>query len=383
MMSLMGTNRTLPPLTRERVQHLLVDPSAGTRAETAASVAAEFSGGTLSERERRIAIRIFEILARDVERQVRESLAEHVKNCPYLPRSVARTLAEDVESVALPIIRYSEALTDEDLIAIVRSGNARKQLAVAERQRITPRVADSLVDTGNQQVIGTLLANHGADIPEGSLDKVMDSFTDDGWIHALLIERPTLPLHITERLMTRVSAEFRQRIIERHHFPPDLADEVVMHGKERALTRMLEDDDRLDEMERLAATLYAKNALTPTLVFRALCVGDLHFFEAAMATLAHIPIDNARALIYEEGRLGLKRLYQSTQLPPEMYRAFRAAVDVVLEVRKEEGDGWRRIYTERILGRLVRDYDDISPEGLEHVVSQLSRRVNREAGTAA
>ena len=127
-------------------------------------MAAEFSKGKLTDEERRIAVEILEVLARDVERLVREALSEHLKRCPFLPAGIARTLANDIESVALPIIRYSCVLSDEDLVSIVRAGSSAKQIATAKRETVSAGVADALVDLGNEEVVGTLLGNLGAEL---------------------------------------------------------------------------------------------------------------------------------------------------------------------------------------------------------------------------
>ena len=104
--------RTTPRLTQDSIEHLRNAPSAGARVETAASVAAVFASGKLTERQRYIAVEILEHLALDVEQQVRQALCENVMHCPFLPPEIARTLANDVESIAVPIIRYSAALSD-------------------------------------------------------------------------------------------------------------------------------------------------------------------------------------------------------------------------------------------------------------------------------
>jgi hypothetical protein len=68
----------------KKAGNLLAKSSTAIRSQTTAAVAAEFAHGGMTESERRIAIGILEIMARDVERQVRESLSEQVKNCPFL-----------------------------------------------------------------------------------------------------------------------------------------------------------------------------------------------------------------------------------------------------------------------------------------------------------
>ena len=134
----------------------------------------------------RAAIGILEIMARDVEQQVRESLSEQVKNCPFLPRSLAMTLAEDIDTVSLPVIQLSTVLDDNDLLAIITGGNTDKQIAVANRKNVSPKVSNRLVDTNNENVVGALLANDGAQISEASYNKVVENFLENDNIQALM-----------------------------------------------------------------------------------------------------------------------------------------------------------------------------------------------------
>ncbi len=132
---------------------------------------------------------------------------------------------------------------------------------------------------------------------------------------------------------------------------------------------------RVAEVEGLITRLKAKSELTPTLILRALCEGDLHFFEAAMAALAGVPVEKARPFIYDRGPGGLRMIFRNTGLPTEMYRAVKVAIDEIGKIRDEEPGGWKKSYADRIVDRLVAEYDELSPDGLEHVLSQLSQRV--------
>jgi uncharacterized protein (DUF2336 family) len=366
-----------------QVKRLIAEPSAEARALTAASVADEFATGSLSDQERTIALEIIEIMAQDVERNVRESLSAHVKHCPFLPPSIARQLAEDVESVSLPILRFSTVLSDADLIAIVRQGNEIKQVAVAKREAVCAEVSDALVESGTETSVSALLTNQRAEITEQALKKVIDSYGGSVEIQNLMVERPTLPLTVSERLIAHVSRELRTRLVERHQIPPELAEELMRQGRERALTEVLDQDSPTAEVERLAASLHARGRLTPTLVLRALCVGDLDFFQAAMAVLADVPNANAGPLIYDHGREGLEAIYLKSGLPKTLFPAFRAAVDEVKDLAQNQWASRRMEITERIVGRLSLEYDSVCPEGLEHMLSQLSRLVGRTTPRAA
>lgn len=66
----------------------------------------------------------------------REIVATKLAVHPETPAAVARRLAADVGAVAAPVLRLSTALSDDDLVAAVRSGDAEKALAVAQREEI-------------------------------------------------------------------------------------------------------------------------------------------------------------------------------------------------------------------------------------------------------
>lgn len=371
----MASNKEPPlHLSQASVTRLRRDPSPSARAETAAGVAAVFARGGLTEQERSYAIDIIERFAGDVERQVRTALSEHVKLCPFLPASIAQTLARDVESVALPVIRYSEVLTDDDLIAIIRQGSTAKQVTVASRAKVATVVADALVDTGKKNVVGTLLGNQGADIGESAYVKVAIDFVDDRDIHALLIDRPTLPASVSARLTICVSEALRDRLVERHGFPPVPADEIVMHGRDRAIAEIIVPSTSRDEIERLLDALRETHGLSPTFLLRALCKGDLDFFESSLAAIARLPQENVAQLIRDRGTRGFQSLYARAGLPQQLFAAFRTALDMVIEVRAQRPDGWTDEDTQRIVGGLVRNYDDICPENIEKVLSRLARR---------
>lgn len=377
---MLGQPQQPPVLNQGHVDRLLRDRSPTARIETAASVAAAFADGDLAPRERRIAEGIVEILAADLVDEVRASLAEHIKHSPLLPHRLAVAMAQDIESVAVPILSVSEVLSDEDLIAVVKAGNEAKQLAIAERRTVSEPVAHSLVETGRSGVICVLLANDGASIAEASLAATLDAFKHEEHVTALMIDRRELPLAITERLVDMVSESLRERLIQRHGLPEPMADDISRHGRERALSHLATDDSRVVEIEALVERLHDSGKLTPTLLLRSICVGDLHFFESGMSRMAGVPIENARILLYDRGPLGYRGLYSKTGLPPELFRAFRVAIDVVREIRHDQAPGqdagveWHRGYTDTIVDHLVREYRQLCPADVEHVLSQLARQ---------
>jgi uncharacterized protein (DUF2336 family) len=356
-------------------EELRSGPSAHSRMRAASVVAGAYTGAALSDREREIATAILETLARDVEQKVREALAEHLKHCAFLPARIARTIASDVAEVAVPFISYSKALRDDDLIEIVIAGDEAKQTAVAQRETVSARLSWHIARHGGQRTAVVLLANPGAEIQADGFQTLLDRFGDAPDVHTRMAARARLPLSVTARLVQCVSDELRTALVKRHGLSPAIANELAQHGSERVLARAVKDEPQAADLDAIAGKLKRYGQLTPTLLLRALCEGDLRFFEAALAALADIAPAETRRLLADGGARGERNLFQTAGLPEALFNAFRIALHAVREVKGCSDGAWCERYTEVVVSRLIKDYGELSPEGLEHTLSQISHRI--------
>lgn len=362
-------------LSEDDVKKLLTDPSGEARAETAAKIASDFDKAGLSDNERAIAQEIFRMMVKDAEVRVREALAENLKDNPMVPHDVAVSLANDVDSVALPILEFSEVLTDADMVEIIKcQADTAKQVAIASRADVSEVVSEALVETNNEEVVTTLVANEHAKITEASLQKVVDNFGDNENVQAVMVTRPKLPLTVTERLVTMVSAQMQEQLAQRQEMPSDMATDLILQSRERA-TINLSSEGGQDELEAMIKQLHDSGRLTPSIVMRALCMGDLNFFETCMAELAGIPIVNVRQLIHDTGPLGLQAVYEKSGLPAAQYTAVRAAVDVVEEAEYDGEANDRERFSRRIIERVLTQYGDLGVEfesdDLEYLLAKM------------
>ncbi|MBI3711084.1 MAG: DUF2336 domain-containing protein [Proteobacteria bacterium] len=359
-------------LSKKDVEALLADRSPVGRTTMAAKVAYALDRQTLTPAERRYAEEIIGLLARDAEVTVRQALAAYVKEHAQLPRDVAVTLAQDVESVALPVLRYSAVLTDEDLIAIVRGGAAAKQTAIARRTKVSSPLSDALIDHGDEAVVATLFGNDGADIAEASFDKVITKFPASETVQAPLMRRARLPLTIVERLYSTVSETFRGQLLARRELPPNTVGDLVLHSREKALLGRAADASP-EEIERLVQHLQANKRLTPSIVLRALCMGDLTFFEASLAVRTGLTMNNVRLLVHDDGKLGLQSIYAKADLPQDLYPAVRTAIDIARETQFDGAPHDRERYCRRMIERILTQYADVGEDTTEYLIGKLSR----------
>ena len=183
-----------------------------------------------------------------------------------------------------------------------------------------------------------------------------------------------LSIRTTERSIAHVSATLLDFLVERHHFPPALAREIIRQGRERALVKALDSDLSAQESADLVDGLQAGGRLSATLPLRALCWGHRPIFEAALARLAGISDAHARVLINDAGAGGFRALYRKSGLPEELYRAFRAALDVIQDRDRGPCPPWGPSDTDRIIQSLVLAYEMLCPEDMETVLAQLAHR---------
>ena len=361
-------------LTHEDVTKLLSDPSSTARVATAEKVSKVFDG-TLSAHERELAEMIFRIMIRDAEVRVREALSRNLKSNPMIPHDVAIELAKDVNAVALPILESSEVLTDEDLIEIVRLQDTEKQVAIAGRPVVSESVSDAIVDAENEAAVTRLVSNPGAAISDGSLDKVVTTLGDREAIQKAMAERPRVPVTIAERLVTLVTDHLQKQLTGRGRLSVDTVTDLVLQIRERAVLS-LSPGSGSAELTRLVRQLHDKKRLTPSIMLRALCMGDLAFFETAMAERAGLSPEATRELIYDGGQLGLRAIVHKAGFPRRVLTAIRAAVDVAEDMEYDGGDRDRERYSRRMIERILTQYGDLGVEFEDDDLEYLLAKMN-------
>lgn len=357
-------------LSQSDVAKLLAEPSPIVRAELATKLGAEIENPSLSPTEVALAQDIVRIMVKDVEASVRQALAQNLRHASRLPHDVAVKLANDIESVALPILENSQVLTDADLIAIVQSGGSAKQETVAARPGISESVSEVLVTKGSEKAVARLLDNTTAQINETSLNKAVDRFASSEQIKEKIVKRPTLPPALTERLVTMVAENMRDHLVAHHQLSPAIAADIILQSRERAIMG-LTGKSSTEELEKLITQMNANGRLTPSLILRALCTGDIGFFEMSIAVRANIPVVNARVLIHDAGQLGLKSLYERAGMPANLLSAVRAAIDVVHETEMTDDPHGRERYRARIIERILTKCEGLGVEETDYLLGKL------------
>jgi len=239
---------------------------------------------------------------------------------------------------------------------------------------VSENVSDALVETGNEKVVATLVRNDGARLSERTMNRVIDAFGANKEISEPMALRSELPLTVAERLVALVSDKIRDHLVTHHAMSADVATDLFLSAREKATVGLLQPDTNLRDVVELIDQLHRNGRLTPTLIFRALCMGDTTFFEAALAKLADIPIANAYRLVHDKGGKGLEALFEKCRLSRKMLRVCQAALEAARDMQLNSGDDrvrFRQVMIERVLTRFEDGFD---PDNLDYFIAKLGRQ---------
>jgi len=363
-------------LSAEDVTRLLEDKSPEVLVGVTEKISGAYGRKTMEEGDNKAAEQIFRLLMRETEIRVRVSLAQNLKNSTTIPKDIVMLMAKDVEEVALPILQFSEVLTEEDLLDLLdNTQSTSRMVAMSKRTHVSDLLSDTLLDKGDDQVAATLVANSGARISEKGLQHIVEAYPSNQQLMETLSTRAHLPLAVAEKLITVVSGALGDSIKKKYHLETDAPiEQEVEKSRESETLKLIRKTDSEEDIDKLINQLISFNRLTPSIILSSLCQGNFGFFETSLARLSSIPVSNARKLITDRGELGFRAIYNKSGLPESLFPAVKTLLKVVRELDAEgEKPGFPR-YANRIVERILRHAEDENVDNLSHIIA-LVRRV--------
>ncbi|MCF6293666.1 MAG: DUF2336 domain-containing protein [Robiginitomaculum sp.] len=358
-------------LTENDIRRLVKGKDDDDRAIAAHKICRVIDRAPLSRVERQSAAEIMQVMANDAAELVRRALAVTLQNSPHLPQKLAKQLAEDLDSIAIPILASSPSLTDEDLIDVVRSGEAVRQMAIAGRKTVSSGVVRVITSEGREPAVAVAASNNGAIFDDQSFRSTLERFGENAKVTDSLIARDSLPVHVSEKLVSLISDEALHRLAIRHELPPQLAVELSEGARERATIDLVDQAGQAADMRRFVQQLNLNGRLSPSLVVRGLCMGHIRFVEWSLAELAGVPHSRTWLMVHDAGMLGLRAIYERAGLPQKLYPVFRAGIDMVHEMDFDEGQMDRERFSRRLIERVLTKFQGLPKEELDYLLARL------------
>ena len=360
-----------PQLTEDDILRLMRGETPEQRASVAHRLCRRIALDVLTDTEKAYAEEIIAILAEDAADLVRRTLAVTLRSSPILPREVALKLARDIEAVAIPVLQDSPVFSDEDLVELVLSVSAAKQAAIANRDALSITITEIISEHGAVEAVRALSANQGAEWTDKAFDDTLRRFGRDEIVQAGLIKRDFIPTHIAEKMVSLVSGQLFDILVNRHELPAQLAIDLAASARERATIDLVEQSGRTNDLPRFVSQLNLNGRLSNSLIMRALCCGQMRFVEHALAELSGVAHQRVWLMIHDAGPLGLQAVFDRAGLPRKMLPAFKAAVTVFHDTQHDGGPNDRARFRARMIERVLTQFQAIPKDDLDYLLDKL------------
>ena len=367
----MSVQSLRPQLTQQDIHRLMKGESPEQRASVAHRLCRRIGLDVLSDAEKQYAQEIIKILAADAADLVRRTLAVTLRSSPLISRDIALKLARDIEAVALPILEECPAFTEDDLVELVLCVTAAKQAAIASRDNLSITVGEVISEHGAIEAVRALSTNQTAELSDKAFGDTLSRFGSDEIVQAGLIRRDFIPVHIAEKMVSLVSGQLFDTLVNRHELPAQLAIDLAASSRERATIDLVEQAGRSHDLPRFVSQLNLNGRLTHSLLMRALCCGQMPFVEHALSELSGVAHQRVWLMIHDAGPLGLQAVFDHAGLPRKLLPAFKAAVNVYHETEHDGGPNDRARFRARMIERVLTQFQAIPKDDLDYLLDKL------------
>lgn len=303
------------------------------RAEAVGALARALLHGHLSPEDRNEAELALLAMLDDPAPAVRAAMAEALARSADAPRAALAGLLQDQSDIAAAVLEHSPVLSDAELVDQTALSDAAGQRAIARRARISPAVAGALAEVGARDAVLDLLANPGARIADGSLNRIVERFGHESAVRDVLLRRPDLSVEIRLSLAAALSRSLNA-LAGRGGPEAERLEQKTREACERTIVAMAAGSDAA-LARRIVVHLRASGLLTPGLVLRAALSGGLSFLEAAFAELTGLAIPRVAAVLKQNG-VARAALYGRAGLPSSLQPALLAVFSALYEGEMEE-----------------------------------------------
>jgi uncharacterized protein (DUF2336 family) len=320
--------------TSADINELRNNPSDYVKLDLISKISNGFAGKILSDAEKSVANDILHLLAQDISTRIRMNISEKFCRSAEISYKTIKRLAQDFEDlVAIPVVQFSDQLSETDLINIITSDKGARQRAVARRENLNSNLVNELVVHGGEHTIEALIDSNGKKISKENSSRILEKHKrSEAIIYGLFAIDKVAPENI-ESLLGYVSDTLRAQIVSRYNIPSSIVDSIVSSSKATISHNMvmaqIAQTNSAQGMKALAGRLHQQNQLSLNLIIKILGHGDKSFFLAALSLLAEVPEVNIAKLLNEDGHAGVVKLFEKAKLPSQLAEATKTTYNLV------------------------------------------------------
>ena len=263
-------------------------------------------------------------LAGEMEVAVRAELSERLATIEKPPRRLLGMLAnDDTIAVARPILENSPALTDEELVGVVRTRGQDHLRAISHRPTVSETVSEAIVERGDAATLQSLLANTGAQMSRLTHERIVDKATESPELHSAVVRRAGLPADLLNEMYFIVETRLRDEIMTRTaDLDPAELDRALAAGRTQLATRDGALPADYAAADKAIMALKTRNGLTAPVLAALLRNGEITKFLLALSVLADIDFHTARRILERKELDALSIVSKAAGFDRSLYLTF-------------------------------------------------------------
>ncbi|MGI9373468.1 MAG: DUF2336 domain-containing protein [Hyphomicrobiales bacterium] len=309
-------------------------------------------------------------LAIDQEMTVRHGLAQELVGESNVSADVVFAVVADFDEVALPFLAKTRSLNSRMITVIARVGDEARKATVAKRPDITEEIISVILKEGGVEATIALLSNENLNLSPRHYETILGAFGDERSVLDCMVRRTDLPAYLKVMMAKQVSQEMRRKIKNTDQNVAQASEKKIIKAEEIALLRIAS-GTKPRELEHLVHYLVERGQLTPSILLRAACTGEMDFVVEALALLSSMPAERVRTLIYAKGALSLRAVHSKAALPKALFVPLRVAVDVENTRKQENAPKSADVFGRKMVECALTHYENLSDEQRNELLGMI------------
>ena len=306
--------------------------------------------------------------------RVRAALAYGLLHAIEAPRPILLALLQDSEIISRAVAQYSPALIDADLVGLVRKASLVMLAAVAERERISARVAETLISRDERAVTVRIVSRNDVPVPPALLARLAAELgVADAEIRGALLGRNDLPASARLLLVEAAVAALRQTRIVKGAVAAPRLERLLRNAMDTALTAIGEGEAQQDA-KPFARELVESEKLSARIMLHAVVNGHVMFFADCLSTLASTPREKVFTLLETGSRPALNALLARCGLNEAVRNLVARLIFHARAADLADDVAARHFVVTALTEELIVEHDGVIPPELEDAFAYLSEQ---------
>lgn len=303
--------------------------------------------------------------------RVRASLAFGLLHAENAPRPILLALLKDSAMVARAVLQHSPALVDADLIPHVGSADLGMVLAIAERTRLSSRIAAAILARNERDISLRVLKRDDVRLPADALLAVVTQLGDDAQVRGALLARRELPAAGRLVLVQRAVEAIRSCRIVAGALHADRLGRLLRDSADGALSAIGETEPD-DAGQAFVGQLIGANRINTRLLIHAVVSGRVLFFANCLAELSGVSRRKVFSVLEHGSRPALNALFARCGLDSAVGNLLIRLVMHARVVDLGDDVAARHFVVTALTQELIAEYDGDIPDVLEEAFAYLS-----------